>query len=160
MAIVIRTDDAQPDNATLVIHGGGGGIEFVRSAAISNYPEYRAIRDDGYGHFTVSVFATVHDIDEQAIVQRLVHGSYGIAMASDVSRAFRMIPTSDDDPELPEDIRWLQECHFDICLPDLVDVRLLTADPLDDLELLAVCEAHVTPYLEAVLRLFTRHKRQ
>jgi hypothetical protein len=160
MAIVIRTDDVQPDDATLIIHGGAGGIEFVRRAAISNYAEYRAIRGDGYGHFTVSVFATIHDIEEQAIVERLVHGSYGVATLRDVSIAFSLIPTSDDDPELSEDIRWLQDYHFDICLPDLLDDRLLTIDPVDDTDLLATCEAHITPHLEAVLGLFTRHQKQ
>jgi hypothetical protein len=159
VAIVLRAGEAQPDDATLIIHGGMGDVGVVRAAAVQNYPEYRAIRDDGFGYFTVSVFATIREIDMEAIVERLVHGSYGVAPAEVVSSAFGLIPTSDDDPELPEDIRWLQECHFDICLPDLTDPRLIDLDPLDDQELLAACQEHVTPHLAALLALFTRHRK-
>ena len=159
MAIWIRPDDEKPDGSTLVIHGGMGNIDVVRRAAIQYYPDYRTVRDDGFGYFTVSVFATVHEIDEQEIIERLVHGSYGVASASTVGNAFDLIPTSDDDSDMSEEMKWLQDCHFDICLPDLPDPRLLTMDPLDDQDLLVACQDHLAPHLETLLGLFTRHQK-
>jgi hypothetical protein len=159
VTIWLREDDEWPDQATLIIHGGAGGIEFVLDGAIANYNDYRVIRHDGLGYFTVSVFATVHGVEAEAIVDHLVHGSYGTASAGAVTDAFKLIPTSDDDAELPPDIQWLQPYHFDICMPDLADARLVELGPLDDPQLLEACSEHLTPHLERLLRLFERRRK-
>jgi hypothetical protein len=160
MALWLREEDEWPGEATLVIHGGEGQVDYVLTAAIDHYDDYRELRDGVLGYFTVSVFATIHNVAEEAIVDHLVHGSYGVAAASAVNDAFKLLPTADDDPDLPPDIQWLQPVHFDVCLPDPPDERLKTTDPVDDPALTALCEAHLRPHLEELLSLFTRSRKK
>jgi len=143
----------------LFVHGGTGAPEFAIKAALENYGEYRELRGDGYGHFAVSMFATVHGIHEQEIVRRLPHGSYGVAAATLITPAYAVLPTSDNDPGLDDEMRWLQQCHSDICLPDLSDGRLVTCDPLDSEGLLAACESHLAAHVATLLGLFSRRRK-
>jgi hypothetical protein len=159
MAVSVRADEEQPEGSALIIHGGQGALNVVRDAAIEYYPEYRSIRDDGFGSFMLSVYATVNGVGQEEITERLVHKSYGIASVSSICSGFDLMPTSFDDEDMPEEIMWLQICHFDICLPDLPDPRLIDLDPWDDQDLLAACEDHLVPHLEALLGLFTRHRK-
>ncbi len=156
----LRDDEEGPrDATTLIVHGGMGNIDYVSSAAIEHYEDYRVLRDDGLGYFTMSVFATIHEFSAEEIVGCLPHGSYGVAEAAEVEHAFRLLPTSDDDPALSPEMKALQAVHFDVCLPDAPEELLRTTDPLDDLVLLTACQSHLKPHLESLLALFTRRRK-
>lgn len=129
MSIHVRQGESLPPDATVLIHMGSGAVEHIVSAAMRNY-RYSLIRDNGYGYFTVSVFAPI-TWSEEEIVMMMRHGSFARTTVGDVLKAgFDLLPTSDfDDVEDVQD-RLLQEAHYDIILRLDDDPSHLVDEPI------------------------------
>lgn len=126
MTIYLRADEPPLDDATVLIHMGAGHARDAIRGAIRNYAAYKVLRGDGYGYFTVSVYAIKGRMDERQIVTAMHHGLFARAPAGAIRAAgFALLPTSDDDlgDEAGDGLRAIQEVHYDVVLPLTDDLR-------------------------------------
>jgi hypothetical protein len=158
VTVYLRRDNL-PDEAVLLVHLGSGGEKFVLDAALRNYPAYRSLDPEGWGRFTVSVFAAASMGDRERILSTFDRRQYGTATVGDVRAHFPLLATSDDDLLQPAHVRALQALHYDVELPALLDRRLQSTVPLADPALAGACTEHLVPHIATLLALFLPRQR-
>lgn len=162
MTVQLRAGELPPDDATLVVHMGVGDRRRLLATTIDTYDEYRSLRDDGYGHFALSVFAAHHGYSVRAIRDTSSWNLYGTCPAGRLLEHFDLLATSILDAH-GRPAGELQAVHFDVVLPHLDEERLRVPGALGDdvggdsgggAELLASVEAFLWPHVETFAGLF------
>jgi hypothetical protein len=154
MTLILRAGDVLSPDDTLLIHMGAGDTNALVETSLTNYTQYRPLRDaGGLGLFTLSTYATRHDVPERTVVMTMQHRRFARATASHLLAAgFEVMPTSDFESARNPDQRLLQEVHYDVLLSDVDEERLRTIDNItDDADLYDIVTAHIRPDVERLL---------
>ena len=156
MMIIDRGEEALPDDAVIVVHGGAGRSEDIVRAALRNYHEYRGFRGQD-GAFTISVFAATEGWTVERITGVLPQPRFAIAKAGAVRRrlGFSIWPTTIVDPHLSPEMRAMQQVHFDLVLPCQVAVPPGTRfERVEDPDLVVAVRVELEAALVPFRRLF------
>jgi hypothetical protein len=128
---------------------GAGDRSRLLRTAIDTYDEYRDLRDDGFGHFVLSVFAAHAGYSVRTLCDALPWRWFGTCPAGALRKHFSLIATTILTPD-GEPAGELQVVHYDVVLRHPDDDRLLVPGALahdDDsgTELLTAVESFLVP---------------